>query len=840
MTLPPCRVLVVDDDPTVRVLMRTTLVRAGFEVVLAGGGNEALARFDEGGIGMLTLDVDMPDLDGLQVCRAVRARAGDRLPILMVTGMDDVGSVDEAYRAGATDFIAKPIPWALFAYRVQYLHRAAKAAEELARLHAHSAAMLDALPDLLLCLARDGTVRELRRGAAEGDDGSAQDLPRVGEPLARRWPEALAAQLCEQASRAIDTGRVQRLAFAHERAGGRTRHAEASIVRIDAAQALCLVRDMTAHAEAQAALQRSERRLAQAQEVAGLGSWYLHAGSGAMEWSTQARRMFGVGEGEALTRERIARQLHEDDAERVRRAWAGAQLGGRGYACEYRVRAGDGGLRWLVEQAQVERGDDGALLAVYGTVQDITERKEAEYRIARLAYVDGLTGMPNRLAFMERLEREVRRAAHDGRRMALLFLDLDGFKTVNDTLGHDCGDRLLQQAADRLRAVLRAGDIVSRADGGAVPGELARLGGDEFTAIVPDLDDPADALGAAQRVLAALREPFIVDGRELSLSGSIGIAVCPEDGADAASLLKHADTAMYHAKERGRDNCQFYSAALTERALARMTAGKELRCALEQGEFHLVFQPQFDVRSGRVTAAEALLRWNHPQRGVVPPAEFIPLAEANGLIVSIGRWVLRRACEAAAGWRRAGLALRIAVNLSPLQLRDPGLVETVRDALAACALPPSLLEIELTEGALMDDTAATTAMLDALRSIGVRVALDDFGTGYSSMGYLKRLAVDCIKIDRSFVQGLPADRDSLAIVHAIVSMSRSLGFEVTAEGVETPAQHELLARLGCDVLQGYLIGRPQAAESLLRALRAADAAEVRPASTAPATLALRA
>lgn len=815
---PRPRVLVVDDDVTVRVLMRTTLQRAGFEVVLASGGQQGLARFAEGGVEMVMLDVDMPDLSGLEVCRLLRAQAGERLPILMVTGMDDVDSVEQAYSAGATDFIAKPINWTLFAHRVHYLRRASAAMADLSRVHAHSAAMLDALPDLLLRLDRGGVVRELRCGAA-GAVGGLQ--PVVGAPVAQACaPQAAAAaqSLTGGVARALAGDGVQDLTLTLASADGLPCHAEARIVRIDDEQALCLVRDMTARVQAQQALQRSEQKLAQAQAVAGLGSWYHALANDTIEWSAQTRAIFGVAADERVTAALIFSRVHEDDRDRIRAVWDEVLCSGAGQSCEYRVRTG-AGVVWVHEQTELERDAGGAVVAAYGTVQDITRRKETENRIARLAYFDSLTGLPNRRAFLDRLEREVQRAAADARRLALLFVDLDGFKSVNDTLGHDTGDRLLQQAADRLRTVLRPADPVARAEGD-MP-ELARLGGDEFTVLVLDLADPEDALSAAQRVLASFRKPFVVDGRELALSGSIGIAVFPEDGTDASTLLKHADTAMYHAKEKGRDNCQFYSAALTARAMERMTVAKDLRLALERDEFHLDFQPQLNVRSGRITSAEALIRWRHPQRGLVPPGDFIELAEHNGLIVPIGHWVIRQACVAAAGWQRAGTPLRVAVNLSPLQLRDPDLVSQVLDALAATGLAPQWLELELTEGALMDDSVATRSVMQALHEAGVRLALDDFGTGYSSMGYLKRMPVNSLKIDRSFVAGLPDDRDSQAIVRAIVSMSKSLGFEVTAEGVETAAQLDFLVRLGCDALQGFHLGRPMPSDALLDAAGAA-------------------
>ena len=308
-----------------------------------------------------------------------------------------------------------------------------------------------------------------------------------------------------------------------------------------------------------------------------------------------------------------------------------------------------------------------------------------------------------------------------------------------------------------------------------------------------------------------MRLPFVVDGRDLRVTASIGIAVYPDDGADVATLLKHADTAMYHAKAQGRDNYQFYSAALTQRAMQRMDLERDLRAALERGQFHLAYQPQIDARTGHLAGVEALIRWNHPQRGPMPPLDFIPLAESTGLIVPIGRCVLRMACEAAVRWQRAGRGLRVAVNLSPLQLKDPGLVQTVVDILAETGLAPQLLELEITESALMEDSAATLATLHALRAAGVDMALDDFGTGYSSLSYLKRMPLTSLKVDRSFVNGLPEDKENDSIVRAIVSMAASLGFAVTAEGVETPEQARLLTAMGCHTLQGWHFGKPVSA-----------------------------
>jgi diguanylate cyclase (GGDEF)-like protein len=440
--------------------------------------------------------------------------------------------------------------------------------------------------------------------------------------------------------------------------------------------------------------------------------------------------------------------------------------------------------------------------------RDITERRNAEERIRRLAYFDSLTELPNRQSFLERVNREIGRCAQDGRKLGVLFMDLDGFKNINDTMGHDVGDLCLKLIADRLREGLRTSDMVSRATVGVSELAFARLGGDEFTALLLGLSHPEHAWAVANRLGDLMRQPFFLNGREVLLTASIGIALYPDDGDDANKLLKHADTAMYHAKDQGRDNCQFYSAALTELAVRRMNLANNLRHALARGEFVLCYQPQFDLKRRCITSVEALIRWQHPKEGLIPPLDFIPLAEEIGLIVPIGEWVLRTACAEGARWMRAGLALRVAVNLSPIQFKSPNLLGVVSDVLAQTGLPPDFLELEITEGAVMRDDGQTLATLLALREAGVRIALDDFGTGYSSMSYLKRMPLNSLKIDRSFVMGLPDNAEDHAIVRAIFSMAKSLDFGVTAEGVETVEQARILTHMACDSLQGFYFSKP--------------------------------
>jgi diguanylate cyclase (GGDEF)-like protein len=472
-------------------------------------------------------------------------------------------------------------------------------------------------------------------------------------------------------------------------------------------------------------------------------------------------------------------------------------------------------VRWFELSVARKDGEPGQTPRFVVLARDITERKNAERQIEELAFVDTLTGLPNRLSFLQRLEREIVRAGFLGNRLAVLFLDMDGFKNINDTLGHTVGDLALQTIGARLREGVRPADMVSRLSNEEPEMRLARLGGDEFTVLVPRVSSTDVVMQLAERIRELMTRPFVLEGREVVLTTSIGIAMFPEDGNTADALLKHADTAMYHAKEEGRDNCKFYNVSLTQRAAQQLNLASNLRLALERGEFHLVYQPQIEVASGCIRSVEALVRWTHPEHGTISPLDFIPVAERSGIIVGIGDWVLRMACADAIRWRDAGLPVRVGVNLSARQLRNASILDTVRELMSA-GMTPELLELEMTESMLMDDSESILALLGELRGMGISLALDDFGTGYSSMGYLLRLPMHRIKIDQSFVQGLPADAESLAIVRAVVGLAQSFGFSLTAEGVETEPQLRLLRELGCDAMQGYYFSRPVPAEEIPR------------------------
>jgi diguanylate cyclase (GGDEF)-like protein/PAS domain S-box-containing protein len=438
---------------------------------------------------------------------------------------------------------------------------------------------------------------------------------------------------------------------------------------------------------------------------------------------------------------------------------------------------------------------------------DVSTTRALSLRMSYLAQHDSLTDLPNRALLNDRLTQGIALAHRHRQQLAVLFLDVDRFKRVNDSLGHDVGDRLLQSVAQRLLACVRTSDTVSR------------QGGDEFVILLSDVTRARDAAVIAEKILVALSPPHHIDRHILHLTASIGIVLCPDDGTDTQTLLKHADFAMYHAKDRGRNTYQFFKPDMNERALERQSLENGLRHALQRQEFLLHFQPKINLRTEAIVGVEALIRWHHPRHGLVPPAQFVPIAEESGLIVPIGKWVLREACRQARAWQVAGLPLlSIAINISSVELRDAGFVAGVRAILLETGLAPNHLELELTETFLVQDSQSTATVLQSLKETGVQLALDDFGTGFSSLSHLKRFPVDTLKIDQSFVRKLTTDPGDAGIVSAVISMGRSLHMRVVAEGVETAEQLEFLRRYRCPEGQGYYFSHPVAAEEFVHLL----------------------
>ncbi len=679
---------------------RDVLVEAGFEVVEAADGGEALERYAEHSPELVLLDVEMPVADGFEVCLEIRSRGeGPLPPIVMMTARDDLDAIQRAYQAGATDFMPKPVNWVIATHRIRYMLRAS------------------------------------------------------------------------------DTF---------------------------------------------GALQRSEEQLSWAQRVAAIGSWTADLGSDTSTCSREFRRIFRLGvEDEVRPLDAILERAHPEDREFIRASLDRALLEGMPLRIDHRAVLPDGSLRFVHLQAQVQPGINGRPQLLSGIAQDITERKRAEDEIRFLAFHDSLTRLANRRLFKEFLKQALARSRRNGGTVAILFIDLDHFKRINDTLGHSMGDLLLQRVSDRLAKCVRESDCVSRvAPGPEESANVSRFGGDEFIVLLEDMAAETGGEAVAQRILEVLTAPMVLGDQEVVVSASIGIAVSPLDGEDSDTLLRKADAAMYHAKEVGRNNYQRFRERLPAPDRAQLSLETDLRHAIEEAALEVYYQPKIDLRTGQPIGAEALARWNHPELGMIPPSEFIPVAERTGLISALGDFVLRTACLQAKRWHEEGLGpLRVSVNLSPQQFKSAAIVDTVRQILAETDVNPALMELEITESTLMENEDAAIEALVAIKGIGLTVSLDDFGTGYSSLSYLKRFPIDTVKIDRSFVRDIPADSDDAAIIAAIISMGGALGMRVLAEGVETEEQRAFLSERGCDEMQGYLMSPPVPADAMAELLR---------------------
>ena len=706
MKLP--RALVVDDDVMMRLLIRRALEREGFEIEEADDGLKALETFARTGADIVLLDVLMPNLDGYGTCERLRQRPnGAQVPVLMLTGLDDLESINRAYEVGATDFISKPINWGVLGHRLRYMLRSA-----------------EALADLV----------------------------------------------------------------------------------------------------------KSRESLANAQRIAQLGSWEWNVSNGEVFWSEESYRVLGYAVGEvAPSIDAFLERVHPDEREAANEALERLLSECTEADISQRVMSPAGGERYVHVHGVATPGADGKAIHVSATIQDITERKRAELQIRYLAYYDSLTTLPNRQFFMERLAQALQQAKRHSRLLGVLSIDVDQFKRINDTLGHSVGDQLLIAIAERVNECVRDHDTVSRI--GVEPFEtLARLGGDEFSILLAEIARFQDAAKVAHRILEVFSSPFKLGIQEVFVTCSIGLSVFPADGEDAEALLKNADTAMHFAKEQGRNNYQFYGKEMNATALQRLSLEAQLRRGIERGEMVLYYQPKVDTQTCKIVGAEALIRWRHPEMGLVPPVQFIPLAEETGLVVPMGEWVLRTACAQAQAWQDAGYgALHIAVNIAGLHFRQSSLMRSISEALQNSGLDAARLEIEVTESMIMHDIDATLATLQHLKDMGLQLAIDDFGTGYSSLSYLKRFPIDVLKIDRSFIRDLPGDSEDAAITRAIIAMAHSLKLKVVAEGVEKEDQLVFLRQLRCDMTQGYLISPPVPAQDFLAILdRAKPAAKLQP------------
>ena len=566
--------------------------------------------------------------------------------------------------------------------------------------------------------------------------------------------------------------------------------------------------DVTERRLAREALEASERRLAEAQRLARMASFECNFDTDEMLWTPGAEQVIGLPE--ALLPHSFRGHvslLHADDRAALEDAYWTLVSEQRPYEIEYRLLTGEGKVRWIRERGYYLPAEGSLPSRLCGLVFDISATKEAHDRIQYLAWHDTLTGLANREQLQEVLHQRLDVARDAGQQMALLFVDLYRFNTINDSLGHQVGDELLQTCAQRLRDAVRGSDVVGR------------LGGDEFVVVLSGIDSSDIVARIASKLLNRLAAPMMIQGRELHVTASLGISVYPKDGTTASELMRHADAAMYHAKSKGRNTHSFFSEDLNARLSERFELESQLRLALVRGELSLHFQPQFQAEGARLMGFEALLRWQTPDGRWIPPDKIIPVAEESGLIHPIGDWVLEEACSHWKQWRvRHGADIRVAVNISASQLRDRGLLARIRQLTERFDMPPGALELELTEAVAMHDPGASIELMKQLRELQVSLAVDDFGTGYSSLAYLKTLPIQRIKLDRSFVMDMEHNPDDQAICKAAIQMAHSLGLEVVAEGVETEAQRTFLLDHGCDLMQGYHLGRPMPARDVLQLL----------------------
>jgi diguanylate cyclase (GGDEF)-like protein/PAS domain S-box-containing protein len=513
-------------------------------------------------------------------------------------------------------------------------------------------------------------------------------------------------------------------------------------------------------------------------------------------------RMTGYSRKEAVGKTPSILNSGRQDSQFYRAMWQSLRQGGHWEGEIWnRRKNGEVYLEWLsISAVRNDNGEGSHYIAIFS---DITHARENEKKLHHLAYYDPLTDLPNRVLFHDRMDQALARSEREGSLVALLFLDLDRFKGINDMLGHKAGDRLLMETANRLKHCMRSSDTV------------ARLSGDEFTVIVSDLENWDGAARVAQKIIDALAIPYFLEGREVFITTSIGIGLYPSHGETAEALVKAADQAMYQAKEHGRNNYQFFRGGPNDSSIVLFALEHGLRRAIERDQLQVLYQPQVDLESGSITGTEALLRWNHPERGVISPVDFIPLAEETGLIIPIGEWVLRQACMQNMRWARHGFGpLRMAVNLSALQLKQPNFAEKVAEILDDTGMDPELLELELTETMVMQNAGEVLGILRQLKSLGIHISIDDFGTGYSSLAYLKRFPINTVKIDKSFIQGVTNDFDDAAISQAIIALAHSLKLRVVAEGVETTQQLGFLREHNCCDAQGFLFSRPLAPEAV--------------------------
>ena len=684
-------ILVIDDDPMMRFLAREALDPCNFRIAEAADGAAGLALVSSLKPDLILLDVQMPVLDGFTTCSRIRGLPfGQNVPVLMMTGLDDVGSIQRAYQVGATDFITKPLNFTLLKFRLYYMLRAKSVSDEL---------------------------------------------------------------------------------------------------------------------------RNSEAILAAAQRIARLGHFEFQPEIGFTRWPSYTDEVFGLPGGKSISNvDQLLEIVAPDDRDLVRATFRDCLEAEADARVEYQVQDAAGASRIIQQHLQRQATADGNGCFI-GTVQDISERRRAEQQIHDLAFYDRVTGLPNRASLEQHLTNVLATAALQSMEVALLTINLDHFQRFNEHFGHALGNELLHALGRRLTGTLRRDAGGNRIIAGN-PDLVAHIAGDEFCMVVAQPDARTVGMGLARRVHECLRLPFSIGGAHLAVTVSIGIAVSSAEASQPEELLRHANLAVNHAKRRGRDNTELYAPDMEARAEQRLSLETKLRQALGTSQITLHYQPKLRTSNLQPTGMEALVRWEHPELGRVSPADFIPIAEDTGLILPLGEWILSEACRQIVAWRELGFSgLICAVNLSAAQFRDQGLPQRIAEILRETGAEPTQLQLELTESLIMQDEHLAQTMLGQLKALGISLAIDDFGTGYSSLSYLKRLPVDIVKIDQSFVRELREGSDDATIVEAVIALAHGLRLKVVAEGVEHRRQLDFLRHHQCDEVQGYLFGKPMPSDA---------------------------
>ncbi len=689
MTFKKPTVLIVDDDAAIRDIARATLELSGFSVEEAKDGLKALSFLKTRKPDIVILDFILPGMDGISVCSELRKMSGgERIPVLMITGRNDIESIERAFDAGGTDFMTKPINWTILGHRLLYMLRASETFDNLVRSEIKNRALINAIPDSMFQIDRQGLFLDCKAGL------DIDLLVRPEEVIGKHVTEVFRQELADKVREAMDMARETR---EHQ-------------------------------------------------------TFEYHISVGSTDRYFEARIVV-CGENEVLM-----------------------------------------------------------------LMRDITKRTTAENHIRYMAYHDSLTRLPNMNLFREHLAHSLAAAGQTRKLCAVLFLDLDRFKLINDTLGHKIGDLLLQAIADRIISGMRRSDMVAHIGNEDIGDLVARMGGDEFTLLLTDIKKPEDVAKVAYRILEELSKPFLISAQELFITASIGIAFYPLDGEDIDILIRNADTAMYHAKIRGRNNFQFFDESMNIHIKDRLSIENRIKKALNDNEFILHYQPRYEISSGRIVGAEALLRWHPSDILDIPVAQVISIAEEIGVNVPMGEWVFRSACGQAMSWKKAGLSSCVSVNLSVLEFKQNELVSDVKRIVGEIGLDPCCVNLEITENALMHDVDATTAILNKLKAIGIKISVDNFGTGYSSLSHLRRFPIDALNIAQDLIKDMTISSDTAEIVKAIIALAHSLKLKVVAEGVETEEQFRMLSEQGCDEFQGFLYSPAILAADITRLL----------------------